>query len=429
MSNFQIVITGIFVFFIIIGVIVFAGLKGSGTQTSPEIVLWGSVSEDLFNKFLGDVNLERPEPLKIRYVQKNQDTFHQDFVEALARGTGPDAIILPQELILKERDKLAVIPYASFAQRDFKNTFIQEAELYLTGEGILALPFFVDPLLMYWNRDTLSSAGIARFPKTWDEVSALSKKATIKDNASNIAQSGAALGEYRNITHAKELLAALFMQAGNPIVGFDNGAPVSLLAKDFSYSPKPAEAVLNFYTQFSNPSKELYSWNRALPQSKNFFVAGDLALYFGFASELADIRLKNPQLNFDVAPLPQSKNAAQKVTFGSMSGFAFARNSPNVAAAYSALVSLVSPAALVKWTELTRLPPVRRDMLEIKPADPYLAVFYDSALISRGWLDPSGRDTNSLFQTMVENIVSGKERVGEAVTRVSQEIDNLMPRN
>ncbi|MCR4334235.1 MAG: extracellular solute-binding protein [Patescibacteria group bacterium] len=411
MSNFQIVLTGIFIFFIIIGVVVFASLKGNSSQDVPTIVLWGTIKEDLFNKFLTDFNLEQATPLNISYVQKRPDTFHQEFVEALATGKGPDAIILPQDLILKEKDKLIAIPYTSFSQRDFKNTFIQEAELYLTDNGILAIPFALDPLVMYWNRDTLSGAGFARYPSTWDEVTTLSKKVTNKDNAKNISQSGLAFGEFRNVTHAKEIILSLLMQAGNSVIGL---------------SSKSAESTLDFYTQFSNPTKETYSWNRALPQSKNFFISGDLALYFGFASEITDIRTKNPQLNFDVAPMPQSKNAQIKATFGTILGFAFPRSSPNFNTAYSVLSILSGQSALLKWTELTYLPPVRRDMLTVKPADPYLSIFYDSALIAKGWLDPSANDTSMIFQSMVENIVSGKEIISEAITRGSNQINNLI---
>ena len=414
MSNFQIAITGVFIFFIIIGVVIFAGIKGSSSQNTPTVVLWGIIPEALFNKFVSDVNSEQAVPLKISYVQKSPDTFHQDFVEALATGKGPDAIILPQDLILKEKDKLVAIPHTSFSQRDFKNTFIQEAELYLTDSGILALPFSVDPLVMYWNRDTLSGAGFARYPSTWDEVITLSNKVTNKDNALNIAQSGVALGEFRNITHAKEIILSLLAQAGNPTIGL---------------SANPAQSVFNFYTQFSNPTKETYSWNRALPQSKNFFISGDLALYFGFASEITDIRAKNPQLNFDIAPIPQSKNATIKATFGTMYGFAFPRNSLNSNVAYNIFSTLTGQSALLKWTELTYLPPVRRDMLVIKPSYPYLSIFYDSALIASGSLDPSASDTSSIFQSMVENIVSGKERINEAITRGSNQINNLMPQN
>ena len=55
------------------------------------------------------------------------------------------------------------------SERDFKNTYIEEGELYLAANGILGLPITVDPMVMYWNRDIFSSAAIAAPPSYWDE--------------------------------------------------------------------------------------------------------------------------------------------------------------------------------------------------------------------------------------------------------------------
>ncbi len=427
MSNFQIALIGIFIFFIIVGVVLFAGIKGHSTSESPEIVLWGSVSGATFNQFLNNFNLSQTTPLHIRYVQKDQSTFSQDLVEAIATGKGPDAVILPQDLILKEADKLTIVPFTSLSERDFKDTFIQEGELYLTSNGTLALPFSIDPLVMYWNRDTLSSAGISRYPLTWDEVTSLAASLTNRDNLSTIHQSGVALGEFRNITNAKDLIAALILQTGNPIVAYDHGQAVSVLNSDEGSINSPAQAVLNFYTQFSNPTSQVYSWNRSLPESKQMFISGDLALYFGFASEIAEIHAKNPQLNFDVAPLPQSKNSKDRSTFGQMLGLAIVRTSRNPGATFSTLLSLVSASSITQWTTLTALPPVRRDLLGKRPTDPYLDIFYASALNAKGWLDPDQNGTATIFQTLVEDIVSGKEKVTDALGRADGEINNLIP--
>ena len=61
------------------------------------------------------------------------------------------------------------------------------------------------------------------------------------------------------------------------------------------------------------------------------FVKEDLALYFGYGSERADIMAKNPHLNFDIAPVPQIRGNKTQVTFGRMQGIAIARNAKLVA--------------------------------------------------------------------------------------------------
>ena len=56
-------------------------------------------------------------------------------------------------------------------------------------------------------------------------------------------------------------------------------------------------------------------------------------MYFGFASGLPDLRLKNPNLNFDVA-MPQTKDYTKNITFGRMVGLAIPRNSQKIAQTY-----------------------------------------------------------------------------------------------
>lgn len=421
MSKFQVIFTAIFVLFIIVGVAVFATFKSGGRETLPSITIWGTIPSNTFTTFLSELNINRAEPLNISYEEIDEATFNEQFVETLARGGGPDAILVPHELVLKEEDKLVPIPYSVFPERDFKNTFIQSAELYLTPRGVLALPLSIDPLVMYWNRDLMTNAGLATHPQYWSEFQSLAGKINRKDSASNITRSALALGEFRNVLHAKEILSALIMQTGNPIVTRGAEGP----QVTFEDGAAGASAAVEFFTQFSNPVLTTYSWNRALPSSKNFFIAGDLATYFGFSSEIADIRAKNPNLNFDVASLPQAKDAPNRVTYGKIHALAIAKSSVNPNGTFMVLNELTSPQALSLWGEQTGLPPVRRDLISQTPTDPYLAVFYDAALTSRAWIDPDPVATGRIFQTMVENVISSRETLVDAVDRAGEELEAL----
>ena len=106
MSNFQIILTGIFVFFILAGVIVFASYRGSSSsQGLPAITLWGTFDQEVINRFLRS-NLVLNEGLRITYVKKSPETFESEFVDALASGKSPDLVIFPHDLILKHQNKL-----------------------------------------------------------------------------------------------------------------------------------------------------------------------------------------------------------------------------------------------------------------------------------------------------------------------------------
>jgi ABC-type glycerol-3-phosphate transport system substrate-binding protein len=218
------------------------------------------------------------------------------------------------------------------------------------------------------------------------------------------------------------------MQAGNPIVARRalGDLPQSVLSDNRGFSTSPAEAALRFYTEFSNPVKTVYSWNRALPDSRQSFIAGDLALYIGFAGELAEIRRANPNLNFAVTELPQREDGDVKMTFGKMRAFAVPRTSGNPNAAFTVAAILTGAGPLALFAEASGLPPVRRDLLSRPQPDDVLSAFYNSAILSRAWLDPSDTETDGIFRDMIESTISGKARLSEAVRAAEEEINALL---
>ena len=327
--------------------------------------------------------------------------------------------------MLSHRNKIFVLPYESFSERRFKDTYIEAAELYLDETGVIAFPFIVDPLVMYWNRDILSREGVAVPPQFWDEFFVLSPKITKRDRSSNILQATVALGEYGNITHAKDILATLMLQAGNPIVALGATGDIEpQLMKNFGFTVRPAESALRFYTEFSNPIKSVYSWNRALSPSQQLFLADQLAFYFGYASEFSDLTRANPNLNFDVALLPQSRDG-KRATFGKLQAFAVTNVSQNKEGALKVASILSGNFVLEEMAHITGLPPVSRKLLVSPPPDATSPVFYDSALISKAWLDPNAEISDRIFREMVESITSGRLRIGEALQEANDQLGVL----
>lgn len=427
MSKFQLLFTGIFAVFIIVGVIIFATSgRGGSSENLGNVVVWGTMDPVQFDSFLRQSEIVDDRTVSLTYVQKNKDTFDTEFIEALASQTGPDVFFLSQDSIVKHQDKILTIPYSNYSERTFKEGFIEEGELYLTSAGVLGVPFMVDPLVTYWNRDIFSNASVSVPPKNWSELYDFSTKLTTKDTNLNITQSAVALGEYNNISNAFELISLLAMQAGSPIVSRSaNDTINSVFAEQFSFPVAPANRAVTFYTDFSNPLKPYYSWNRAMPLSKNYFLSGDLAIYFGFASEFADIRLKNPNLNFGVAPMLQSKDSGRTITFGRMTALAIPKNSKNVAGAFKAVSLMTSSKAIAELADVTGMPPVRRELLATRPSEDYLSVFYDAAVQSRAWLSPELSRVNPIFREMVESITSGRAMPTEAIYKASSQLNLL----
>lgn len=425
MTKFQVILTGIFGLFLVIGVIVFSAYRGSG-ENAAEVVVWGTIPQAVFADIIQQTSLYQSKEFKVQYVEHSAQDFDTAFIEALASGTGPDLFMLPSSKLLKHRNKIFPIPYDVFTERQFKDAFIEGAEVYMAPEGILALPVLADPLVMYWNRSIFRDARLTEPPKYWDEFYNLASLISKKDGALNISKSAVAFGEFSNISYAKEIVLNLAMQAGTPVVVWGNSDPINVFINSYNQPILPAEAAVNFYTEFGNPAKASYSWNRSLPNSTNYFLGGDLGLYFGKASEIANIQLKNPNLNFDVALVPVSREGGVDVSFTDFNAFAITKSSTKVNAAFRVASILSSAGAAAAFGQSLQLPPVRRDLLKVKPKDAYQSVFYQSAIRGKSWLDPDPALSQKVFQTMIESITSGRARTSEAVNNTSRELSALL---
>ncbi len=423
MTKFQIILTGVFGVFIFMGVLIFSTYRGN-SQGRVTVTVWGTVSADKFAHILADSSLFKSEMYKVEYTERSEEEFDPAFVEALASGNGPDLFILPSDKIVKHKNKIFVIPYSVFTERKFKDSFIEGAEIYTSPEGVIAMPIVVDPLVMYWNRSIFNEARITTPPKYWDEFYSLSSSVSKKDGALNIQRSAVAFGEFANVSHAKDIISTLVMQAGSPIVDWRGDRMQSVFNYNFSKPAVPAEAAVNFYTEFSNPAKTTYSWNRSLPSSYNYFLGGDLALYFGFASEISSLQLKNPNLNFDVSEVPMSREGGEDVVYGRFYGLAITKSSKNPNAAF-AVASVLSSEAAKSWSEELNLPPVQRALLGVRQTDAYKSIFFDSAIRARSWLDPEPVASNAVFKNMIESITSGRARTSEAISRADKELESL----
>ncbi|HEY9480950.1 MAG TPA: extracellular solute-binding protein [Candidatus Paceibacterota bacterium] len=428
MSRFQIIFTTILVFLGVGGAILFAVSKNHSTsQGAVHLTLWGALPSGQVTSFLSELNQQTGNAVNVSYVEKNAVSMETELVSALARGQGPDLILLPQDLVVPQSDKFYVMPFENYSERTFRDSFVQEGELFLTPSGVMGLPFSLDPVVMYWNRTLLTDAGIAKPPVSWVEFYALAPKLVKKDANGNIVQSLVAFGETRNVTHADDMLSLLALQAGTPVVWRNQGAFQSALTARIG-SFAPAEEALSFFTEFSNPVKTSYSWNRSLPNDRALFVGGKLAVYFGYASEAGQIRAANPNLDFDVALVPQTdaQSGGRTLTFGRINAVALLKSSPNLASAFQAAVTMTNAQAQSAWIAVSGLPPVRRDMLVQIPGDALKAISYKSALIAQGWLEPGPQASAGLFQRMVDNVTSGRMRVSESVTQASGELDTLL---
>lgn len=427
-SSFQVAILVIFGIFIVAGVFVFAS-SGSFNQkaTISNVVIWGTLDERIFDEVIRLQLDSDPRFQKVSYVEKDAETFDIDLSEALAAGVGPDLFILSQDSIVRSKDKVLPVSFSSIPKKTFTDTYIDEAQLYLTSAGIVALPIVIDPMVLYYNTDMLSKSGFAQPPSYWDEVFTMAEKMSVRDASGNIAQSTIAFGESANVLEAKNILSMLMMQAGGTIVSIEEDGVLAegLTQSVEGASERPAVSALRFYTSFANPTESVYSWNRSMPLSRDAFAQGLVGLYAGYASEMELIAELNPNLKYDVTAMPQIRDASRNVTFGKIYGLAIPRTALNPTDAATVAALFAGQKIAKDLSDGFGLPSVRRDLLS-QPVDGAMLVFRNAALIAAGWLDPDAQKTDELFTAMISGVTSGSERLAEAVDRAGRSLQSLL---
>ncbi len=290
------IILGI-VFFI--GIIFFAvwffvirGNNGSEEENAT-LLYWGvwediSVLQPVFDEF------ERENPnIKIQYEKIDIKTLG-DYVDRLktrtAEGNGPDIMRFHSSWLVQMQDILSPFPDDVVKDTGLVDDYFKVVERDLKRNGAYyGLPLSIDTLSLYINNDLLANIG-GQPPTTWNDLDSLARELTTVE-AGELTRSGVAMGTYDNISHAPDIISLLLLQ---------NGADFNNLSGD---NVESAVSALQFYTLFSS-TRGVPVWDQKQENSKIAFAGGKLAMYFGYSWDIFEIEAFNPELNFQVVPVP-----------------------------------------------------------------------------------------------------------------------------
>jgi len=433
MNNFQTILIAVFLAFFVFAVLIFSGAINVGKSTDAgiagKVIIWGTLPNSVLTDAIDTINSENKN-LNLTYSKKEISTYQQDLIEAFANGKGPDLFIITPDMVQRNNNFIYKIPYGSYPEKTFTDSFIDGANVYLDKDGIIGLPVLVDPIVLYYNKDILTNEGIVNPPVTWDELFNMNAVLTKRENNGTILSSMIALGQYDNVNNAKDILATLLLQNNNQIVKRNDTSYISVLnTNPMSLTVSPIDSVLTFFMQFSNPNNTAYSWNKSFSSSLDMFTGSKLAFYLGRSSELFNIQSVNPNLSFDVTQVPQIKNSTTKRTYGEVYAIAVSNKSTNVNSAFQIAGKLSTGDIAKNLSVGASLPPASRTLLSDKPTDPYLYTFFNSALISKTWADPDKAKSNVVFGELIENILSNRLSTSEAVNKAQGQLDLLLLKN
>ena len=401
--------------FIIIPLLGF-GCRGGGGKAKQQLeekialTIWGvQDSQDDFAGVIAQWLSQHPN-IAVSYRKFRLEEYESQLIEALAEDRGPDIIsfhntwgkkyqskllamplrltlpVLVEEGIIKKevKAKLQSFPTLSVSEirQKFPETVLNDAVLQ---DQIYGLPLSVDSLALYYNKTMMDRAGIPIPPKNWEDFVSAVKKLTIQDTRGGIIQSGTALGTAKNVERASDILIALMIQNGAQVFNdagsgavFDKTSP-----NEREYSP--GLAAVEFFSDFANPAKEVYSWHDKLPNSVESFALERVAMIFGYGYHYPIIKARNPRLNFAVTTMPQISGTSRPVTLANYWLFGVSKKTKRPNEAWSFVQFMANEKNAPLYLNKTGKPAALRSLINQDLGNPERSVFASQTLIAQRW--------------------------------------------
>ncbi len=424
--------------------------RSKPTTTTPqtmELTMWGLFENADAVQTLTDAYHAAHPNVTIHYVKKDFATYEVDLNNAIAEGNPPDILQIRNDWLARQKDKLTPAP-SSLSVTNFLSAYSPSAgfdliwprpladksgkvdQAALTGDHKLyALPWSIDTLALFYNRDLFARAGINSAPANWDGVIDAVKK-TRQVVGNTLTTGGLAIGTSKNTSQAADILAALMLQNGAVMVS-PNGKSALFnqgVVQPASSSPYPAGTLaLDFYQSFSNPGRESYGWNASFPASDQAFAAGKAAMMLGYSYHMHTIESLAPSLSYDVAPLPQIQSSDSPLTVAEYWANAVPRNSAHAAAAWDFLAFSANHDLMQRYWQISKMPPARSDLIAELSGTPRYGAFIKQAPQAVSFYkstDPIGWDTT--FNKMIDAVITSAQPLQQSIDEAAKEATALL---
>lgn len=315
---------------------------------------------------------------------------------------------LKEETLVEQRT--TATPSLGQMQAQYLDTVLRD--VMINGQ-VYGLPLSVDTLALFYNRALFNAAGIPLPPASWTEFQEDAAKLTLRDATGNLQQAGAAIGTGANVRRGVDVVSLLMLQNGTRIMA-ENGAAQFPIGPGGRDTYHPGIEALRFYTDFANPTKQVYSWNAEQPDSIAAFAANRVAMTFGYSFDLAEIRAASRgRLSFGVIPVPQLPGANANVasywveTVSSRTG--------NANEAWDFLLYATQAEHVKSYLAKTGKPTALRALVNDQKASDQLGPFASQLLTAQTWYFGYDVDT---AEAVLRELIGAMLVVGDNPTPV-----------
>lgn len=410
-------------------VLVSAGCGGGGAKPGKvTLKIWKPfVDSDKMGVIIQAYKKSHPN-VTIEYTKKNIENYESDLLNALASGNGPDIYSINNTWLPEYLDKVSPAPDKLYTLKEYKDAFVDVVSTdFVKDNKIYGTAMWVDSLALYYNKDIMGTAGIATPPKTWDDLANDSRRIASQNEQGYFERSGVAMGTNDNVNRGVDIVYLLMLQAGTVPWSSDNRTPrfASSVQRN-GKSVNPGVEAMEFYTSFADPSSRNYTWNSESDYSVDAFANGRAAFLYGYSYTRAQIDAKAPNLNYDVAPVPQYDLSQPNVNFASYFGEVVSKQSKHTDAAWDFLKFATSKPALDAYYAKDKQPSSRRDLIELQSQDLDIGVFAHANLTAKSFYKVNEEKFDQLIGDAINNILFKGQSISSSLSRAQSQANALV---
>jgi ABC-type glycerol-3-phosphate transport system substrate-binding protein len=275
------------------------------SATNVELTYWGLWEPASVMQPIIDAYEEENSGVTILYSQQAFTNYEGRLYTRLEQAASseepaPDIFRINNTWTPKYYRYLSPLPSTVMDSTTYTETFYPTALQDFTAKdgNIYAMPWEIDGLAVFYNKQLLASAGYETPPEDWDSFISLATELTTKNDAGQIINSGLAIGTSENIIHSADILSYLMLLNQADIID-STYTTVDLTNPDVT-------SAVSIYTRFSQGEDAI--WTTDLRNDLEMFYAGKLAMMFAPSWRAFDIIEAAPSIEFGIAPLPQLSN-------------------------------------------------------------------------------------------------------------------------
>lgn len=348
---------------------------------------------------------------------RNEETYERELFRSFAAGGGPDIFMVHNASLDKSINFITPAYQDRFSLLRLRQLFPDTVERDFSRRGfVYALPTSIDTLVLIYNRNILSQAGVVFPPDTWEEFRETVENITRLDENGNITRAGAAIGTSENIPASADILSALMMQLDIRMRS----------AREATFANLGGVNALNFYTQFSDPAKTVYTWNSQMTNAVELFAQEKVGMIIDYGRRVPEIRARNPFINLGIHRFPR-QSEDNPTAYASYWGYTVNRHSRHRSMAWEFVIFLTTDwGAAADYLNTTLKPPATRQLIQAVLNQSEFDALARQALIVNSWNQGDNiRVEKTLKKAITEAVNRGKTPL-EALRTAQFEITQIL---